>query len=77
MSYHSENAVHRQISAHLDAAGRNPGKADQHLLAATQLCEANNIPHFGRYDLNAIHAREAVIVQERRDRATKNRERAA
>jgi hypothetical protein len=55
--------IHRQINAHLLAAGRNPLKRAQHLLAATRYCDDNGIPHFGRYTEQSIDSRAARRAQ--------------
>ena len=78
MGFHSDDPVQRQIDAHLTTAQRhyekgNHEKCDEHLKAATQYCEANNIPHFGRYSLESVIAREARYAERKRVEALKNR----
>lgn len=63
----------REINAHLLAADRNPLKRAQHLIAATQHAEAAEIPHFGRWSVSAIHARDAVHEQREAERKLKER----
>jgi hypothetical protein len=75
----AQKEANRQINAHLHTAGRhiergNDDKAEEHLIAATQHCEANGIPHFGRYNVSAIHARQARHDQREHERQLKNRE---
>jgi hypothetical protein len=65
--------VNRQVAAHLLAAARNPLKYAQHLKAATQLCEANGIPHFGRYSEASITRREVEFAEREKLRKAQNR----
>jgi len=75
MSYGSD--ANRQVAAHLFTAGRhlerdNHSKAEEHLIAATQLCEAHGIPHFGRYSLQQITRRAEQHKLYERERALKD-----
>ncbi len=65
--------IHQQINAHLNAADRNPHKRGQHLIAATQLAEANGIAHFGRWSEQSVVRRDAMFAERKRDEAIKHR----
>lgn len=73
----AQKDANRQIGAHLHTAGRhlergNHDKADEHFVAATQLCETHGIPHFGRYSVSAVRARQAAHDQRAEEKRIKD-----